>query len=387
MKQKPAVLKFIATRRGDLVPFDISRIERAIEKAALACGYNDIEFIDDLSEKVVDKLVEIVVGSEGEKTLQIEEIQDVVENILMEEGYFDIAKHYIIYRNARIEERKKEKEQAEKKLEKKTLKITKTNGKKEKFDIEKIKETYKRINYKLARVCPFEELEESLKKYIVDDMKTSDILKMMIKSAIDLISVENIHWQHIAGRLAMVDIYKQASKNRDTKIENFYKPKSYLALFKEYIDKGLYYKKFFDYYTQEDILEAGRKLKKEIDFSYNYTTVLMYRKRYLLNPNKIIKELPQEMYMSAALFLAIPEPKETRLETAFKIYEYCAKGMISLPTPTLLNARTNYHQLSSCFKLNVDDDLRGIYHSVENMSQISKFGGGIGVYLGNIRSK
>jgi len=100
----------------------------------------------------------------------------------------------------------------------------------------------------------------------------------------------------------------------------------------------------------------------------------MYKKRYLLNPNKIIKELPQEMYMSVALFLAIPEKKENRLALAFKIYEYCAEGKISLPTPTLLNARTNYHQLSSCFKLNVDDDLRSIYHNIENMAQISKFG-------------
>lgn len=101
----------------------------------------------------------------------------------------------------------------------------------------------------------------------------------------------------------------------------------------------------------------------------------MYKKRYLLNPNKIIKELPQEMYMAAALFLAIPEPKETRLKTAIKMYEYCSQGKISLPTPTLLNARTNYHQLSSCFKLNIDDDLRAIYHNIENMAQISKFGG------------
>jgi ribonucleoside-diphosphate reductase alpha chain len=51
----------------------------------------------------------------------------------------------------------------------------------------------------------------------------------------------------------------------------------------------------------------------------------MYKKRYLLNPNKIIKELPQEMYMSLALFLAIPEKKEKRLEIAFKIYDYCAE--------------------------------------------------------------
>jgi ribonucleoside-diphosphate reductase alpha chain len=94
-------------------------------------------------------------------------------------------------------------------------------------------------------------------------------------------------------------------------------------------------------------------LKKETDFSYNYTTMLMYKKRYLLNPNKVVKELPQEMYMSIALFLAIPEPEDKRLEVAKKIYEYCSTGKISLPTPTLLNARTNFHQLSSCFKFNV----------------------------------
>jgi len=292
----------------------------------------------------------------------------------MDSQYKDIAKHYILYRADRARDRRKKREETEKKIEKNTLKIIKANGKKEIFDREKIRETYKRVSYKLARQCKFEELEDSLKKYIVDGMKTSDITNMMIKSAIDLISVENIHWQHIAGRLATLDIYKEASKNRDTEIKDFYKPKSYLKLFKDYIKEGLYYKDFFDYYTEDDIKEAGRKLKQSIDMSYNYSTVLMYRKRYLLNPNKIIRELPQEMYMSAALFLASPEPKETRLKTAFKIYEYCAKGMISLPTPTLLNARTNYHQLSSCFKLNVDDDLRGIYHSIENMSQISKYG-------------
>jgi len=103
----------------------------------------------------------------------------------------------------------------------------------------------------------------------------------------------------------------------------------------------------------------------------------MIKKRYLLNPNNNIQELPQEMYMAIALFLAIPESKETRLETAFAIYDACATQKISLPTPTLMNARTNFHQLSSCFKLNVDDDLRSIYHNIENMAQISKFGGGI----------
>jgi len=189
----------------------------------------------------------------------------------------------------------------------------------------KVKETYKRVSYKLVRVCKFEVLEDSLKKYIIEGMKTSDITKMMIKSAIDLISVENTSWQFIAGRLALIDLYKEASNNRKMDIKKIYEAKHFKSLFDDYIEKGLYYKKFYDYYSEEDILEAGKKIKRNYDLSYNYATVLMYKKRYLLNPNKIIKELPQEMYMSVALFLAIPESDENRLKVAFKIYEYCSK--------------------------------------------------------------
>ncbi|NUJ98006.1 ribonucleoside-diphosphate reductase subunit alpha [Candidatus Gracilibacteria bacterium] len=381
------IIKFIKNRDGDLIPFDITRIERAIEKASQAAKQFDIDFIDDISQKVVHTMKEILINSEEGKTFHIEEIQDLIEKYLMEDAYYEVAKQYILYRNERTKIREKRKEEAEKKLENKTLKIIKSNGKKESFDREKIKDTYKKISYKLARTCPFEALEESLKKYIVDDMHTSDIINMMIKSSIDLISVENVSWQIIAGRLAIADLYKKASKTRKIEISDIYKGKSYKALFDEYVKFGLYYKDFYKYYSEEDIIQAGKRLNKEADLEYAYTTVLMYKKRYLLNPNKVIKELPQEMYMSIALFLAIPEAQEKRLETAFKIYEYCSEGKISLPTPTLLNARTNYHQLSSCFKLNVDDDLRSIYHNIENMAQISKFGGGIGVYLGNIRSK
>ena len=336
---------------------------------------------------MLEKLEEQVLTSEHDNIPTIEKIQDAVEIELMDMKLYDVAKHFILYRDERRKKREKRKEKLEKKIESNSLNIIKQNGKKEAFDIYKVKETYKRVNYGLSRVCHFEELSESLKKYIVEDMKTEDILKMMIKSSVDLISIENTSWQFIAGRLALIDLYKKSSNNRGMNIKNIYSPKSYKKLFDEYIEAGLYYKKFYDYYSPEDILEAGKHLNKETDLSYNYTTMMMYNKRYLLNPNKIVKELPQEMYMSIALFLAIPEPKEKRLETALKIYEYCATGKISLPTPTLLNARTNYHQLSSCFKLNVDDDLRGIYHNVENMAQISKFGGGIGVYLGNIRSR
>jgi ribonucleoside-diphosphate reductase alpha chain len=253
--------------------------------------------------------------------------------------------------------------------------------------VQKLRTVFDRAAKGYEEECGFEDLMDSFKKNLVDDIKTSDIEKLLVKTCIDLVTVENIAWQNIAARLLLGGLYKKAIKNRGLAQKDIYTASAYKAHFDDYIKKGLYFKDFYQHYTPEDILEAGKHLSKESDEGYEYTTIVSFIKRYLLNPNKVIYELPQEMYMSVALFLAIPETKENRLALALKIYEHCSKQRISLPTPTLLNARTNYNQLSSCFKINVDDDLRGIYHAVENMAQISKFGGGVGVYLGNIRSR
>lgn len=380
-------LKVIKTRDWDLVKFDRSRIEIVIEKAGEAAGILDHSYVEEVTDNVIKELINNLIQLEEEDFVTIEMIQDGVEKELMELGYFDIAKKFILYRNERNKQRQKQKDIIEKKLEQNTLKIIKTSWEKEVFDMEKVRKTYKLVSYWLARKCRFDEIADSFKKYLVEWMKTSDITRMLIKSAIDLISTTNISWQFIAWRLTLIDLYKEASLNRGMDIKKIYEPKHYKKLFDEYIDSGLYSKDFYNYYSDEDILEAWKYLKKENDFDYNHTTIMMYKKRYLLNPNQVVKELPQEMYMSIALFLAMPEPKENRLETAKKIYDYCSVGKISLPTPTLLNARTNFHQLSSCFKFNVDDDLRAIYHSLENMAQVSKYGWWIGIYLWNIRSK
>jgi len=94
-------IKVVKTRDGDLVPFDISRIERAVEKAAESAGKNDFSFIDDLTADIQSQLSELAMVEDGQRALTIEEIQDVVENKLMENHLFDIAKQYIIYRNER----------------------------------------------------------------------------------------------------------------------------------------------------------------------------------------------------------------------------------------------------------------------------------------------
>jgi len=106
--------------------------------------------------------------------------------------------------------------------------------------------------------------------------------------------------------------------------------------------------------------------------AYKHGTVLMYDKRYLINRDEVTRELPQHMYLINAMFLGIPESPESRLEFVKKLYKMTATAEISLPTPTLLNARTTNSQLSSCFILTPADDLKSIYHNIDSMAQISK---------------
>lgn len=379
-------LSQVKRRDGEVVDFDRSRIEIAVGLACDAIGETDKGFIPMMTDDIIHELVHACEAGGETRMLSVEQIQDFVEKHLMKGGRYEVAKAYILYREKQNEKREERKEKLIEQFEKRAMSVVKADGSRELFDTGKIKAVFERAALGYGDQCRFDELIEAFKKNIVDEIKTSDVNKLLVKTCIDLVTVENIAWQNIAARIFLGNLYKHASRNRGISHEEIYTPEAYLALFKDYIGAGLYYKDFFKYYTEADILEAGKRLSKETDFDYEYTTVVSFVKRYLLNPNKITKELPQEMYMSVALFLAIPEKEENRLAFALEIYEHCSRQRISLPTPTLLNARTNYNQLSSCFKINVDDDLRAIYHAVENMAQISKFGGGVGVYLGNIRA-
>ncbi|HLC94988.1 MAG TPA: ribonucleoside-diphosphate reductase subunit alpha, partial [Patescibacteria group bacterium] len=380
-------LTHIKRRDGELISFDRTRIERAIELACDAIGETNKLFITTMTDAVIYDLILSCGEDPNIHIPSVETIQDLVEKHLMKEGRYEIAKAYILYREKQSEKREDKKEKLLEQFEQHSLQVTKTNGTKELFDIKKIKSVFDRAAIGYEKECHFEDLVTTFKKNIVNEIKTSDINKLLVKTCIDLVTVENIFWQNIAARILLGDLYKQATKNRGIEQKDVYSKEAYKKLFDDYIERGLYYKDFYQYYSAEDILEAGKHLSKDTDTGYEYTTIVSFIKRYLLNPNKVVRELPQEMYMSVALFLAIPEKNEERLAFALKIYEHCSKQRISLPTPTLLNARTNYNQLSSCFKININDDLRAIYHAVENMAQISKFGGGVGVYLGNIRSR
>jgi ribonucleoside-diphosphate reductase alpha chain len=346
----------IRRRNDEVVDFDRSRIENAIELAAVACGEPDRTFIPVVTDFIVKDIDHVYGEIFTNRMPSVEDVQDIVERNLMKFNKFEVAKEYIIYRASKQEERVEAHETLVKKFEKNGFQVMKSNGGKEDFDFEKIEKMFSLAVRGYEDKCSFDELMEAFKKNIVEDMKTSDIAKLLVKTCIDLVNVENISWEHVAGRLALFDLYKKAGKNRDMKQSEIYTPASFVPFFEKYVEEKLYFEDFMQYYSRKDLEKAGEylaKYGKTRDMEYGYTTILSLSKRYLNNPNKYVRELPQEMYMGVALFLAIPEKDEDRLAFALKVYDQCSQQHISLPTPTLINARTNFYQLTSCFKLNV----------------------------------
>lgn len=226
----------IKKRNGEIVAFDLERIQRAITKAyqATMTDTGDVAImVDEIHKEILERQTTL---QEGEY-IDVEQIQDLVEKILMKHKKFELAKAYILYREERKQQREEELSKKQQQISKKAFMVTKDDGKKELFERKKIENTYDFIAKELAEACPFSEIQSNLEKYIVNDIATKDILKLLVKTAINLISIENTKWEYIAGRLASIDLYKQVGKTRNITQEEIYTPESYLALMEEYIQK------------------------------------------------------------------------------------------------------------------------------------------------------
>lgn len=152
-------------------------------------------------------------------------------------------------------------------------------------------------------------------------------------------------------------------------------------------EEGLYGDYILQNYSEEEINEAASFIRPERNELLNYSGLNLLLKRYVIKnySGKVIERV-QEMFLGIALHLAMPEKKENRLLWVQRIYDLLSRLEVTMATPTLSNARKPNHQLSSCFIDTVPDSLDGIYRSLDNFSQVSKFGGGMGMYFGKVRA-
>lgn len=137
-----------------------------------------------------------------------------------------------------------------------------------------------------------------------------------------------------------------------------------------------------------DAIEAIIMYERDYDFDYFGFKTL--EKSYLLRDTKgRILERPQHMWMRVALGIWTTGSTTTsqQLKQAFETYNLMSRKVYTHATPTLFNAGTPRPQLSSCFLLAMkDDSIDGIYETLKDCANISKFAGGIGLHIHNIRA-
>lgn len=242
------------------------------------------------------------------------------------------------------------------------------------------------------------DLEELAKKFAHLDMNTLaeraesmnhldsfNIQEQLILECLSYISIDEPDWTYVAANLYLKKIYHEASLNRnyakDSKYGGFY------SLIVDLTNLEIYEKTILESYSQSEIQELGACICPERDELFTYLGLKMMTDRYLAKDRKKnIFELPQERFMIIAMVLMQKE-QTNRLQLVKEAYWAMSNLYMTVATPTLSNAGKNWGQLSSCFIETVDDSLDSIYDSNTDIAALSKNGGGIGVYLGKIRSR
>lgn len=347
----------IQKRSGQAEAFDGGKILAAMEKSFASVGQApSVEQLAGLLDAVTRRL-------SGE-LVTVEQIQDEVERALMEQGHFEAAKSYILYRSRHAELRAARQSIA-----------AQVNAPGLEDCLVGIQKDFDQLSY------PLTALAARFAGFAKPEMDAAELLAALTKAAVELTCPDAPRWEFIAARLLNLSFTLRLEAELSRRgIHTLYDKLRYLT------DEGLYGSYILEHYSRAEIGEAEAFLCPERDKLFTYSGLDLLLKRYVIHTRQHVPlETPQEMFLGIALHLAMEE-KTDRPGWVKKFYDMLSRMEVTMATPTLSNARKPYHQLSSCFIDTVPDSLEGIYRSVDNFAQVSKFGGGMGLYFGKVRA-
>jgi ribonucleoside-diphosphate reductase alpha chain len=368
--------KEIKKRNGDIVPFTVEKITIAMKKAFTAEGVaTDDEALVQMTNRVVAKLELVTVG---ESVPTVEQVQDLVEETLMERGYFRVAKHYILYR---FEHTKERKEQVVKEIEEHRLMLEKRDGTMEAFSREKARVSLAFFVRGYEQDINLEEIVRQIELEVYDGIKTDELARLMT-SVLRARIERDPAYSVAAARQLCARLYKEAVGKEALSAENF--DAAYRSAFVRNLKRAVTEKKLDEQILSYDLEKMAASLMPERDDLLRYLGVETLHDRYFIRDNKKnVLETPQYMWMRVAMGLALQE--ENREARALEFYEMMSLLRFVPSTPTLFHAGTPHPQLSSCYLNTVEDDLDHIFKVFGDNANLSKWAGGIGTDWTNIR--
>ncbi len=207
----------------------------------------------------------------------------------------------------------------------------------------------------------------------------------MILQTLSLIDEEEPYWTFVAAQIYLEKLYDQFAMRRGVSVKDVYQV--FPAQLARYTEAGLYHESLTTKYSEQELQELASYLEQSRDELFTYIGLKTLMDRYVVRDyTKTPVELPQERWMVIAMTL-MQDETENRLQKVRESYWAMSNLYMTVATPTLSNAGKTHGQLSSCFIDTVDDSLQSIYDTNTDVATLSKYGGGIGVYMGKIRSR
>jgi ribonucleoside-diphosphate reductase alpha subunit len=252
--------------------------------------------------------------------------------------------------------------------------VLKRNGQKENISFDKILTRVKKLGGSDLSVN-YTSLVQKIIDRLYDEIPTTQIDELTAQQCASLITTHGDYGE-LASRILISNHHKNTPKT-------FHETMSTLYHFKDINDKQypLISDELWDIVdNNKDALE--NIINYERDYLIDYFGFKTLERAYLMRVNKKIVERPQHMWLRVAL--GIWGNNFTKVKTT---YDAMSQKYFTHATPTLFNAGTPRSQLSSCYLLAMkDDSISGIYETLSDCAKISKWAGGIGLHIHNVRA-
>ena len=261
---------------------------------------------------------------------------------------------------------------------KEDIHIKKRDGSRVPLDIQKI---HKVVNFACEGLAGVSSslIQMNAGIQFADGMTSREIQDLLIRSANDLINLENPNYQYAAARLLLYGIYKDV-------FGGFEKITLY-EMVKRNIERTVYDSAILDMYTEEEFDKMEKYIHHNRDENFTYAGLRQIVDKYLCQDRSSseIYESPQHMYMMIAATLFARYPKEDRLHYVRRYYDATSLFKINIPTPVMAGVRTPIRQFASCVLVDSDDTLDSIFASDMSIGRYTAQRAGIGINAGRIR--
>ncbi len=390
-EDSPQHLKILRREGQAAVRFNPMKIAAALEAtfrdARQVQGPTPEDAIDSvnlLTEKVVAAAVQ---ASKEGTLLHVEFIQDEIERQLMDAGFFQEAKSFILYRAERARRRELGTGETTSHEE-----LPAPHGTGQTFTVRKESGlTYaiseEEIRKILAYAC--RNLEETSSEVILHEsminfyegMTEKELHQSNILAARVKIEKEPAYSQ-VASRLLLDVLYRESV---GTDAQDLMLIEKHTAYFKKYIQHGIAIDRLSPELASFDLDQLGAAMHLERDDLFGYLGLQTLYDRYFIHDQQRRLETPQIFWMRVSMGLALREGTEKN-KRAIEFYDVLSQFLYMSSTPTLFNAGTLHSQLSSCYLSTIMDDLKSIFKVVADDAQLSKYAGGLGNDWTNVRA-